>query len=153
MHYIHIHLYRIKNRGREAPKNKKNRVKAFTLTELLVVLIIIGILVLIAIPNLMPLISNARATEAKLQLQHIYTLQKTYFMENAKYSASIHELNYEPEKLSTEGGSANYKIDIIDAGTKSFTARATAVADFDGDGNYNVWEIDENKKLTEVTKD
>lgn len=128
-------------------------VKAFTLTELLVVLIIIGILVLIAIPNLMPLISNARATEAKLQLQHIYTLQKTYFMENAKYAGNIHELDYEPEKLSTEGGSANYRITINEGGTKSFRATATAVADFDGDGSYNVWEIDENKKLTEITKD
>lgn len=38
---------------------------AFSLTELLVVLVIIGILVLVAMPNLMPLISRAKATEAQ----------------------------------------------------------------------------------------
>lgn len=38
---------------------------AFSLPELLVVLVIIGILVLVALPNLMPLISRAKATEAK----------------------------------------------------------------------------------------
>ena len=40
-------------------------VKAFTLTELLIVLVIVGILILIAYPNLMPLISTAKSTEAK----------------------------------------------------------------------------------------
>lgn len=34
------------------------RLKAFSLPELLVVLVIIGILVLIALPNMMPLISE-----------------------------------------------------------------------------------------------
>lgn len=37
-------------------------LRAFSLTELLVVLVIIGILVLVAMPNLMPLISRAKAT-------------------------------------------------------------------------------------------
>jgi prepilin-type N-terminal cleavage/methylation domain len=43
--------------------NKK--IKAFTLAELMIVLVIIGILVLLALPNLMPLISKAKSTEAK----------------------------------------------------------------------------------------
>lgn len=41
------------------------RINAFSLPELLVVLVIIGILVLAALPNLMPLISRAKATEAQ----------------------------------------------------------------------------------------
>jgi type IV pilus assembly protein PilE len=50
--------------------------KVFPLTEVLDVLIIIGILILLALPNLMKLISKAKSTEAKLQLQHVYTLEK-----------------------------------------------------------------------------
>ena len=56
--------------------NKK--IKVFTLAELMIVLVIIGILVLLALPNLMPLISKAKSTEAKIHLEHIYNLEKNY---------------------------------------------------------------------------
>jgi len=51
-------------------------LRAFSLPEMLVVLVIIGILVLIALPNLMPLISKAKAMEAQQQLAFVHTLQK-----------------------------------------------------------------------------
>ena len=131
--------------------NKK--VAAFTLNELLVVLVIIGILVLIALPNLMPLISKAKSVEAQTQLGHLYTLEKNYFYMYSKYTASIEELGFEQEKLVTENGSANFLIEIVEASATGFKATATAVVDFDGDGVFNVWEIDQDKKLIEVVKD
>lgn len=131
--------------------NKK--IKAFTLTELLVVLVIIGILVLLALPKLMPLISQAKSTEAKLQLGYVHTLEKTYFYMHSKYSSDLIEIGYEHEKLVTDGGTANYKIEVIEAEASTFKARATAVVDFDGDGEFNVWEIDEQKNLKEITRD
>lgn len=48
-------------------------LRAFSLPEMLVVLVIIGILVLIALPNLMPLISKAKAMEAQQQLTFVHT--------------------------------------------------------------------------------
>ncbi|MCB2196738.1 MAG: prepilin-type N-terminal cleavage/methylation domain-containing protein [Bacteroidetes bacterium] len=129
------------------------RVKAFTLTELLVVLIIIGILVLLAVPNLMPLISRARSTEAKLQLDFVHQLEKSYFYMYSRYSDDFEEIGYEHEKLVSEGGTANYVIEIVEASTNSFKAKATAIVDFDGDGTFNVWEIDQDKNLKEVVKD
>lgn len=134
-------------------KLKLTKVKAYTLSELLVVLVIIGILILIALPNLMPLISRAKATEAKMQLTHLQNLEKNYFYMYSKYSADFNEIGFEHEKLITEDGNANYKIEILEASMTQFKARATAVADFDGDGSFNVWEIDQDKKLIEVTKD
>lgn len=138
--------------------NKKKRkvlrkLKAFSLTEVLVVLVIIGILVLLALPNLMPLITKAKSTEAKMQLQHLYTLQKNHFYEKSRYSSDLEELGYDQEKLTSEGGQANYRIEIIEAGPTSFTAKATAIADFNGNGTFNVWEIDQEKNLREITKD
>jgi type IV pilus assembly protein PilE len=53
------------------------RIPAFTLSELLVVLVIIGILILMAFPVLMPLISRTRSVEAKQALKHLHSLQKT----------------------------------------------------------------------------
>lgn len=129
------------------------KLKAFTLTELLVVLIIIGILVLLAVPNLMPLISRARSTEAKLQLDFVHQLEKSYFYMYSRYSDDFEEIGYEHEKLVSEGGTANYVIEIVEASTNSFKAKATAIVDFDGDGTFNVWEIDEDKNLKEVVKD
>ncbi len=128
---------------------------AFTLTELLIVLVIVGILILLALPVLMPLISRARSLEAKEGLKHLYTLQKTYFYEHSKYSGSLDEIGFQSEKLTTEaeGGKANYRIEITGAAATTFSARATAVVDFDGDGQFNVWEIDQEQNMREVTPD
>lgn len=131
----------------------RKKLSAFSLTELLVVLVIMGILVLLALPNLMPLISKAKSTEAQIHLGYIHTLQKSYFYMHSKYSTDLEEIGYEPEKMVTDGGMANYKIEIEEAGSTYFKAKATAVVDFDGDGVYNMWEIDQDKNLKEITKD
>lgn len=129
------------------------RLNAFTLTELLIVMAILGILILLALPKLMPLISRAKSTEAQLQLNHVHMLQKTYFYTHSKYSADLEELGFEQERLVTEDGSANYLIEVVEAGPSGFRSTATAVVDFDGDGQFNLWEIDHEKRLREVVKD
>lgn len=131
------------------------RVKAYTLTEILIVLVIIGILTLLALPVLLPMITKAKATEAKLQLEHIQTLELNYFYEHSKYSKDLAEIGFVQEKLVTENkdGRANYRIEIADATNTTFTARATAVVDFNGNGTFNVWEINQDKTLKEVTPD
>ena len=134
-------------------KITSTKVKAFTLTEVLVVLVIVGILVLLALPNLMPLISKAKSTEAKIQLEHVYTLEKSAFYEKSKYATDLESIGFIQEKLVTDNGSANYRIEVVNASTTDFKAKASAVVDFDGDGVFNVWEIDQDKKLEEVIKD
>lgn len=101
----------------------------------------------------MPLISKAKSTEAQLQLGHVYTLEKSYFYMHSKYSNDLREISFEQEKLSTDNGGANYKIQITDADNNSFKATATAVVDFDGDGEFNVWEINQEKQLKETIQD
>lgn len=132
---------------------RRTKLPAFTLMELLIVLIIVGILVLLALPNLMPLISRAKSTEAELQLEHVYTLEKNYFYLRSKYSNDLKEISFEPAKLTTEGGNANYRIEISSASANQFKAMATAITDFDGDGVFNVWEVDQDKNIKEVTPD
>jgi len=131
------------------------QLSAFTLSELLVVLVIIGILVLLALPSLMPLISRTRGLEAKKQLKHLETLQKTFFFEYSRYSDDMIALGFEQSPLVTDEppGTANYIIEIAEASAVGFQATATAVVDFDGDGTFNIWEIDQTGNLVEVQKD
>ena len=65
------------------------------------------------------------------------------------------QLGFEQEELVTESdnGKSNYMVGILDASTVGFKARATAVVDFDGDGEFNIWEIDEKNNLIEIIKD
>jgi type IV pilus assembly protein PilE len=131
----------------------KGRLKAFTLSELLVVLCIIGILILLALPSLMPLISKAKSTEAQLQLKHVYTLEKSFFYLNSKYTNDFHELGFEQPTTTKEGGQANYKIEIISVTNNTFVVQANAIVDFDGDGVFNQWEINQNQQLKEKVMD
>ncbi len=129
------------------------RLAAFTLQELLIVLVIIGILVLLALPNLMPLISKTKSLEAQMNLKHVHTLERSYFMQYGRYQENLADVGFEHEKTVEENGNANYRIEILEASNTGFLARATALVDFDGDGQINVWEIDQDKNLREVTKD
>lgn len=131
----------------------EKRIRAFSLPEMLVVLVIIGILVLIALPNLMPLISKAKSMEAQQQLAFVHTLQKSYFYTYSRYCDNLEELGFEQQPLVTDGGNANYRIEIVEAGDSGFKAQAVSVVDFDKDGQFNVWEIDQDKKLKEIVKD
>ncbi len=129
------------------------KVPAFNLQELLVVLVIIGILLLLALPNLMPLIAKTKSLEAQTQLKHIYNLEKQYFFMHSKYVNDFNAIDFEAPKTVQENGNANYNYEIIEVSNNSFKARATAVTDFDGDGVFNVWEIDQNDSPRELVKD
>lgn len=116
---------------------------------------IIGILVLIALPNLMPpLISKAKSVEAQQQLVFLHSLQQSYFFTHSRYSSSLDELGFEQQPpLITEDGTANYRIEIVEADENRYKAQAIAVVDFDRDGKYNTWEIDQDKQLRETERD
>jgi type IV pilus assembly protein PilE len=148
---IKFDLQKIKNKMIHQLKSKK--LGAFTMFELLLSMAIIGILASLSVPLYLPLISRAKSTEAKLQLKHIIMLERNYFYVNSKYTDDLNSIGFEQPKLVTADGQANYKIDITDASVNNFTAKATAVSDFDGDGQYNVWQITADEKLKEIIQD
>lgn len=129
------------------------KVPAFNMQEMLVVLVIIGILILIALPNLMPIVAKAKALEAQTNLSSIYSFQRNHFFMYSKYSNDFNAIDFIPNKTVKNGGTANYEYEIVEATNNSFKVKAIAITDFDGDGVFNVWEIDQDKNLKELVKD
>jgi len=137
----------------QTSKKSFRKVNAFNLQEMLIVLALIGILLLIALPNFLPLIAKAKSQEAKIQLKYIYDLQSQYRYLNSRFAPDLASLDYQAPKTVLENGTANYSYQITGVSAAGFSANATAVSDFDGDGIFNVWVIDEQGKLKEVIKD
>jgi len=134
--------------------NKKyKKIPAYNLQEVLIVLVIIGILLLLALPNLMPLISKAKSIEAQTQLKYIYNSQTSYRYMYSKFSSDLNEIDFSAPKTVKEDGTSNYVYEALSATNNSFKVRATAITDFDGDGIFNVWEIDENGNPKQTVKD
>lgn len=134
-------------------KKLLNKQDGFSLTELMVALVIIGVLVLLALPRLLPVVTKAKVVEAKMNLKQVYMLEKSYKFEYDRYSSNLNEIGFEQEKLITEGGTARYKIEIQQAELNSFKAVATAMVDFDNDGTFNVWEVKEDGIIKETIPD
>jgi type IV pilus assembly protein PilE len=142
-----------KQTGKPYPRKNPMQQAGFSLTELMIVLVIVGILVLLALPKLMPLVTKAKTTEAKLQLKQLYMLEQTFKYEQDRYSQNLGEIGFEHEKLVSAGGQARYKIEVLSATERGFQAQATAVVDFDNDGTLNIWEVNESGVVKERTPD
>nr|WP_294862125.1 type II secretion system protein [uncultured Fluviicola sp.] len=133
--------------------NKHRKLKAFSLAEILIVLAIMGILLMLVIPNQSGIATRTKSMEAQQELRMIHNLEYAYFLQYSKYSLDGKEINYIPHKLITEGGTALYRVTIIEASPSGFKAKAEAVQDFNGDGKYNIWEIDQEGQPKETQVD
>jgi prepilin-type N-terminal cleavage/methylation domain-containing protein len=63
--------------------------KGFTLTELLIVVAIIGILVMVGIPSYLGQQKRAARTEAYTNLQNLRLLEEQFFAENGAYTTAM----------------------------------------------------------------
>jgi type IV pilus assembly protein PilE len=119
----------------------------------MVVLVIIGILILIALPIFDNLFGEAYAIEAQNQLKYLQSREQSFYQKNFRYSSDLNQIGYTAPKTIDEKGDARYRYQIANSDKSGFRATATAVADFDNDGIFNVWEIDQDGAIREVTKD
>ncbi len=125
----------------------------FSLTELMVVLVIIGILALLAIPRFSSVTSKAKMAEAKTMLKQVHTLQEAYRFEYDVYGGDLISIGFEQVPLVTDGGTARYLISVEAAEAGLYTALATAVVDFDKDGEFSVWQVDQTGRISERNPD
>lgn len=60
--------------------------KSFTLIEMLIVIVIIGILATALVPRLQDVQARARDTKRKTDIRNIYNANEIYFMDNGNYN-------------------------------------------------------------------
>ena len=120
------------------PSTRK-RFHGFSLMEVMIVVVIIGILAALAYPNLGKYLKRARQTEAKTNLSAIYTAQKIYFTLHQSYAEDINELD-----LSLAQGL--YTFTIQEASKNTFKAQAEG--NIDDDDALDIWTIDQDKNLS-----
>ncbi len=125
----------------------------FTLIELMIVIVVIGILATLAVPKYMTVTRKAKESEAKLVLSQLHSLQEAYYRENDTYASMLEDLGFEQEKLISEGGKARFKVTLLSGDAKTYTAIATSTVDYDADGVYSVWRVSNDGKIVNITPD
>lgn len=70
--------------------------RGFTLIELMIVVVVIGILAAIAIPNFFKYMAKSRQAEVKTNLKGIFTVEMSYFTENNSFASEFTTLAWLP---------------------------------------------------------
>ena len=100
------------------------KTKGFTLVELMVVIVIIGILAAVAIPKFLDASQKAKASEFPTQLTAIYTGQLAYQAERGSYVTTF-QLLKDSAGVDVPSSSRWFSYGLPTANTTSFTGKAT----------------------------
>ncbi len=126
-----------------------NKIKGFTLLELLIVVIIVGILASLAIPQYLKTTEASKATEAYNNLSSVRKAQLAYYGIRQNYTTNFNELSIENPNnipLVTNGGNRYFAYTSDGTSTNIFPLRATRSG---GTYNNNFITMDVNGNISE----
>jgi prepilin-type N-terminal cleavage/methylation domain-containing protein len=136
-------------------QRKERKTSGFTLIELMIVVVIIGVLAALAIPRFMTSAAKSKQSEAKQLLKQVYSMQRAYFMLNESYCLDgVSASTAAPDAFSQIHveimPSARYTYTMACA-VNTFTC--TATANIDDDGTIDTWTIDNDGQLINTVND
>lgn len=123
----------------------RSKKPGFTLTELLIVIIIISIVAVLALPMLVKTIEKAKLGEAATNLNLIRTGEKIYFLEYGTFTTYIDSLNIENPNNATN---RYFDYTIPSADISDFTARAQRRSNAPNPYNTYYYEISKDGTIT-----
>lgn len=94
--------------GDRTMRKKRTAQKGFTLLELMIVIVILGILGAVVAPRLMDEPDKARVTQAKMQLENFSTAVKKFYLDNGFYPTTDQGLEALVEKPGSGRVPKNY---------------------------------------------
>ncbi len=118
---------------------KKNNQKGFTIIELLVVIVIIGILIALALPNLFSAQARGRDSERKNELKNLKTRLETHYSDNNSYPDALSDLDPAPSTDETTGPKGDAYTYTSDG--DSYTLTATLENSKDPESNNGTYTI------------
>ena len=102
--------------------------RGFTLIEITIVLLMIGILATMAISTYRMMTNKARMTQAKTVLDHLVKTQTVFFSDHEVYTDCVVLLDFDPVKYDY------YRVSVIlDNGAKNYRGIATGIGIMAGD--------------------
>lgn len=111
--------------------------KGFTLMEVLIVIVIMGVLAGLAVPMYKSSVEKSRKAEALAGLGAVRQSELRQFAQNGSYTTNLTLLDYDPN--STEGGQTrHFSYAITSASATAFVATATRNSTNGGDGSSTV---------------
>jgi len=113
--------------------------RGFTLTELMVVTVIIGITAAMSVPSLQRAIEQSRADIAGANLRAIWAAQRLYWLENHDYAdtTTLRDIGLVDKEIVSVSGVGGYTYDVPNRTATAFTATATNTR---GLGSYSINE-------------
>ncbi len=112
--------------------------RAYTLVEMSVVLIIMGIFVTMAMPKFSRSLESAKADVAGANLRAIWTAERIYWLDNRSYTSSLAtlvSLNLLDPSIPTD---ASYTYLVTAADVATFTATAQRVPNVSWSGTITI---------------
>jgi len=103
-----------------------NKNSGFTLIELMIVVVIMGIIAAIALPAYSSYMTDARRAEAKTMLIEMAGEQYRYYSENNSYAADLTTLGYNSDAELSDNGF--YSVSVTAQTASSYTLTAAPVA-------------------------